>query len=141
MYLKYASIPRGIGAYCEANPLNGNVPPIVIARLVIPGTASGACVASVRANAPGRLTLSAAPSVRTANRTFLMCFSSLPFGLAPARPPPIRLRTTRLVVDRPYERQAYYEPLRWVTPLGCWLAPTAVARRREEKPSQRIVVR
>jgi hypothetical protein len=71
-YLKYASMPRGIGAYSEAAPLSGKVPPMTIEFLVIPGTASGACVASVRANAPGRLTVSAAASARTANRTFFI---------------------------------------------------------------------
>src|SRR5215210_2109152 len=69
MNLKYASMPRGIGAYAEAMPLSGKVPPIVIDLLVIPGTACGACP---RANAPGSATVSAAPSATTARTSLFM---------------------------------------------------------------------
>ena len=33
-------MPFGIGAYSEAGPVSGKVPPIMIVFLVIPGTAS-----------------------------------------------------------------------------------------------------
>ena len=38
MYEKYAFIAAGIGAYTEARPVSGNVPPIVIVRAVIPSS-------------------------------------------------------------------------------------------------------
>jgi len=72
MYLKYASIPLAIGAYDETGPLNGNVPPIVIDLLVTPGVASVVVPESVRANAPGSATLSAAPRATIANMTFFI---------------------------------------------------------------------
>src|SRR5687768_342672 len=36
MYAKYAFIDAGIGAYRDAGPVSGNVPPILIVRAVIP---------------------------------------------------------------------------------------------------------
>ena len=52
-------MPFGIGAYSDAPPVSGNVPPITICDLLMPGSAYGAAAPSVRANAPGRLTASA----------------------------------------------------------------------------------
>src|SRR5919202_6234309 len=66
MYLKYASMPRGIGAYSDAGPLSGNVPPIVIDVLVTPGVAAGVALALMRAIAPGMHTASAASAAASA---------------------------------------------------------------------------
>src|SRR5829696_5329793 len=76
-YLKYVCIPASIGAYDDTGPLNGDVPPIVIDRLVIPGTACVVVPACGRASAPGRLRVNPAPSATTVTSTFFMRFSSL----------------------------------------------------------------
>src|SRR5512133_2587856 len=73
--LKYASIPRGIGAYNPAGPLSGNVPPIVIEVLVTPGVAAVPPAALTRAKAPGMHTASAAS---TAASAISALFTSLP---------------------------------------------------------------
>jgi len=62
-------MPLASGAYDETGPLNGNVPPIVIDRLVTPGVAVGL---SDLASAAGSATLSAAASAKTPNTTFFM---------------------------------------------------------------------
>src|SRR5215211_2611522 len=53
-HLKYAAIPRGIGAYSDAGPLSGNVPPMTIFLLVTPGVAFGAVARSGAAAAEER---------------------------------------------------------------------------------------
>src|SRR5512133_1146666 len=73
--LKYASIPRGIGAYSDAGPLSGNVPPIVIDVFVTPGVAAGAAPMLTRAKAPGMHTASAASAAASAISAL---FTSLP---------------------------------------------------------------
>src|SRR4051812_26464619 len=68
-YLKYASMPRGIGAYSDAGPLSGYVPPSTIDELVTPGVACGvACGAAtfVLPNAPGMHTARAATNAAAA---------------------------------------------------------------------------
>src|SRR5213592_4001355 len=73
--LKYASIPRGIGAYNDAGPLSGNVPPIVIDVLVTPGVAADPAPTLTRAKAPGMHTASAAS---TAASAISALFTNLP---------------------------------------------------------------
>src|SRR6266550_4122390 len=73
--LKYASMPRGIGAYNDAGPLSGKVPPIVIDVFVTPGVAAGAAPMSTRAKAPGIHTASAASAAASAISAL---FTSLP---------------------------------------------------------------
>jgi hypothetical protein len=65
--LKYASIPRGIGAYNDAGPLSGKVAPIVIDVLVTPGAAATPVTPPTRANAPGMLTASATTKIASAS--------------------------------------------------------------------------
>src|SRR5436190_19614629 len=84
--LKYASIPRGIGAYNDAGPLSGNVPPIVIDVGVTPGVAAGVAPASTRAKAPGMHTASAASTAASATSAL---FTSLPPPSARHAPVPV----------------------------------------------------
>jgi hypothetical protein len=77
MKLKYACMPRGIGAYSEAGPLSGNVPPIVIDLLVTPGVALGVVVRSGAATADDRPT-SAATSAVAATKNLFTPVPSLP---------------------------------------------------------------
>src|SRR5919199_1644599 len=69
-----------MGAYSDAIPLSGKVPPITICDFVTPGVAWGAAT-SVIANAPGMLTASAATRAATAVVPFL---TSPSFDLEPA---------------------------------------------------------
>src|SRR5215218_8523536 len=88
-HLKYASIPRGIGAYSDAGPLSGNVPPIVIVVLVTPGAAVEPARLSTRANAPGMHTASAVSTAASAISALFTCLpppSKCP--CAPYRTPP-----------------------------------------------------
>src|SRR5689334_7634539 len=81
--LKYASMPRGIGAYREAGPLSGNVPPIVIDVFVTPVVAEP-LRASTRAKAPGMHTASA---VRIAASATSALFTKSPsFRKCPSPP-------------------------------------------------------
>src|SRR5262249_34653877 len=68
-------MPRGIGAYNDAGPLSGNVPPLVIDVFVTPVVAAGSPRLSVRANPPGMQTASAASIAASATRAL---FTSLP---------------------------------------------------------------
>jgi len=70
--LKYASIPLGIGAYSDAGPLRGNVPPITIEFFVTPGVAAAL---RVIAGADCRLT---ATTVETAAVSTTHLFLILP---------------------------------------------------------------
>jgi hypothetical protein len=70
MYEKYTAIPFGIGAYSDAGPVSGNVPPMLMIVLVTPGVA-----ASVRvcANTPETPMADAAVAVSaSATSAFLM---------------------------------------------------------------------
>src|SRR5215217_4273318 len=50
-YEKYTFKPTGIGAYEEADPLSGNVPPMTIVRCVTPGAACAPASAVTHATA------------------------------------------------------------------------------------------
>src|SRR5437016_10611274 len=77
-------MPRGIGAYSDAGPLSGNVPPIVIDVDVTPGAAVGAVAICTRPNA--------APGMPTASdaRTAASAISALFTSLLLLRHPPVR---------------------------------------------------
>jgi hypothetical protein len=76
MKLKYVSIPRGIGAYRDAGPVNGNVPPIVIDVLVTPGVDPGALDILVAPSADEHVTAVASATAMPTNSDFFIPFLS-----------------------------------------------------------------
>src|SRR3954451_4131606 len=62
-YEKYAFIPTGIGAYEDAGPLSGKVPPSTIDRLVMPGSACAPASAVTHAIAATTSTAVSAPNL------------------------------------------------------------------------------
>ncbi len=66
MYEKYAFIACGIGAYDDAGPVSGNVPPILIDFAVMPGSAA---TRSDFANADGMARSSAPTRASPASET------------------------------------------------------------------------
>src|SRR5512132_4292054 len=128
---KYVFIPSGIGEYDETGPLYGNVPPILIDLLVIPGVA---CVASVRANAPGSATVSAAPKIRVTKRTLFICFSFDNRGGSPGRPQP------RTGIVRPVEPYANSDVSDLLRNRPVRTAPARVRRSPATPPGSSIMI-
>src|SRR5215217_9061638 len=56
-------MPTGIGAYEDALPLSGNVPPITIARLLTPGVACAPASAVTHANAAANSAAASTPNL------------------------------------------------------------------------------
>src|SRR6266576_5814193 len=117
--LKYASIPRGIGAYNDAGPLSGNVPPIVIDVVVTPGVAAVPPPMLTRAKAPGMHTASAASTAASATSAL---FTSLP-PLSPRHAPVLVCDDRRNRLLRSHEgceqrSDLLPPPLRSLPPFG-----------------------
>src|SRR5215510_1937196 len=62
-YEKYTFIPTGIGAYDDAAPDNGNVPPITIVRAVTPGSAADPAKAETHATAASARVATSTPNL------------------------------------------------------------------------------
>jgi hypothetical protein len=76
MKLKYVAIPRGIGAYSDAGPVIGKVPPIVIEVLVTPGVAPAELDVLVAPSAVDAVTAVASATAMPTNSDFFIPFLS-----------------------------------------------------------------
>jgi hypothetical protein len=82
MYEKYAFIEGGITAYSDAGPVSGNVPPIVMVRLVIP-------VSDAAEVAPDAVTPIVTTSAAAKSRTFFIELPPWECRLDAASVPPL----------------------------------------------------